>query len=164
MSNKIFIRLSDTSGTFFIPTQSISVNRTQIKEVVNDEFVANAILNKGVVELTAKEVEAYKATLEASNPVVVSMPNAHSGAVDDVEKAEKEAALKAEKEAALKLEAAKNVEEVYLKGVETGKIAVLKDDTIKIGKITFENKEQAIAKLLEDEKLLKALKAEIEKA
>lgn len=157
--SKIFIRLADTSGTFYIPTQGISVNRTQIKEVEHDTFVANAILNKGVIELTDKEVEQYKKSIEPAIDPAAKAAEAEAEALAAAEKAEKAKAAEAEAKAK-KVEAATAL---YNKGVEVGKVTVLADGKVTIGKASFDNAEKAIEEIALEKTLFNALKKEVEK-
>lgn len=56
---KIYVKLKDTSGSYFIFSQGISVNRNQIVEVEKDETVAAALLNGVLVESTKSENDKF---------------------------------------------------------------------------------------------------------
>lgn len=59
--SKIYIKLVDTSGSLFIATQGVSVNRNQIKEVERDNFIDKVIEGGGIVEVTKKDFDEYNA-------------------------------------------------------------------------------------------------------
>lgn len=56
---KIYVKLKDTSGSYFIFSQGISVNRNQIVEVEKDETVTAALLNGVLVESTKSENDKF---------------------------------------------------------------------------------------------------------
>lgn len=55
----IYVKLKDTSGTFFVASQGISINRNAVAKVEKDQFVSSALLGGAIVETTKTEFDAY---------------------------------------------------------------------------------------------------------
>lgn len=132
MSNKIHVRLKDQSGTHFIFSQGISINRTQIVEVENDQTVAQALLHGALVKATPDEIKAHKEKVEAEKEPVIKAT--------------------AETKSEIELEKAKTEAEALLKTAEEKKVAIVNDKGYLVLKKQFASKEEALDLVLKNEK------------
>lgn len=146
---KIYVRLKDTSGSYFIFSQGITVNRNQIVEVDKDDTVNAALLNGVLVE--SKKSDFEKFTKERSD-YFEKQEKADKATIADKKKSlkdlEDEANAGGQKENLFTEEDAKKLLE---SAVEKGKV-VLDKDVYKFGKTNIGTQEEAINLLLTDEK------------
>ena len=143
MSNKIVIKLKDPSGSFYIPSQGVSVNRSQIVEVEKDSVVEHALRHGGVIEASKDEWEAFKKKQEAEKTSSSSAPAAAAKSEEKFEKADAE----------------KLLEDAKAKEVVT-----VKEEVVHFGKKKLGSEAEAVEELLEDEKLRESVKKALEKA
>jgi len=146
---KIYVRLKDTSGSYFIFSQGITVNRNQIVEVDKDDTVNAALLNGVLVE--SKKSDFEKFTKERSD-YFEKQEKADKATIADKKKSLKdlddEANAGGEKDTAFTEEVAKKLLD---SAVEKGKV-IFDKDVYKFGKVTLGSQEEAINALLTDEK------------
>jgi len=134
----IFVKLKDTSGSFFIASQGKRVNRSQIVEVEKDELVSSALLAGGLIEVKKEEHDAYHEARNAALPKkevvaeVTKVEKKVEGTVDEFTK--------------------ENADELFKKAVEAGK-ASAEEGKVAIGTKKFDTVEKAVEALLNDEKL-----------
>lgn len=142
MSNKIVIKLKDPSGSFYIASQGVSVNRKQIVEVEKDSVVEHALRHGGIVEATKDEWQEFKKKQEAESTTSAPAP-----------------AAPAKEEKFEKADAEKLLEDAKAKEVVT-----VKDEVVHFSKKKLGSVEEAVEELLEDEKLRESVKKALEKA
>ena len=131
--SKILIKLKDTSGSFYITSQNISVNGSKVVEVETDEIVNAALLNKGIVELSkdeAKEWRAAQAELEKSSDKTEDKKNDATAPVEFTKD---------------------NAVELFKKAVEMEKITE-KDGLFSFGKKKFDSQDLLVEELVSNEK------------
>lgn len=141
--SKIVIKLKDPSGSFYIASQGVSVNRNNVVEVEKDSVVALALLHGGVVEVSKGE---FKDFTEKKAAAIEAAKGAAPAA-----KEETPAAFE-------KADAEKLVEQALDKGVLT-----LKEGVISQGKKELGTQEELTTELVEDEKLRAALTKAVNK-
>lgn len=59
--NTVYVKLKDSSGSFYIASQGKSVNRNQIVEVENDKVIVEATAKGSLVKATKEEFDKYHA-------------------------------------------------------------------------------------------------------
>lgn len=131
---KILIKLTDSSGSFYITSQNISVNGKKVVEVEDDEIVKFALLNKGIVELSKDEAKEWRAEQAELNK-----EKGKTESTTDVVEFTKE-----------------NAVELIEKAIASEKMTE-KDGVYSIGKKKFDTKDLLIEELLGNEKFRSSL-------
>lgn len=137
---KIFVKLKDSSGSFFVHSQGISINRSRIVEVEKDEIVAKAILHGGLVEVPKDQAEKV---IEKREEALGSIKKEEKSPID----------LEEEVPTGFTKDDAKAL---FDKAVEAKK-ATNDGANFAIGNKTFESLDAALTALVDDEKLRKKL-------
>lgn len=140
---KTHVKLKDTTGSFFVPSQGISISRNQIVEVESDSVIAEAIQKGALIECDQDDFDAYvserQAAIDALKPAATAAPTAPATAPFDA------AAAKALATAAL----------------TKGSAIVNANKTISFGKVSFDDQDEFEFELLSDPTLQAQVQATV---
>lgn len=148
--NTVYVKLKDTSGSFYIASQGKSVNRSQIVEVENDKVIVEATAKGSLVKATKEEFDKYHAERNKAIEKLAKPEQANATVTAAVEEKKPETTVEKLDEAGAKALIAKAKE----KGV-----VVEKEGKFYHDKTQFENEEELVLELLDNEKLAAKFKA-----
>ena len=136
---KTYVRLKDTTGSFYVVSQHVSINRTQIVEVESDSIIAEAINQKALVEVSKDDFDAYTSERQAK--------------IDELAAANATPAPAASAAAAPTVFVDADAQKLLDDATAKGSIVKNANGTVTFGKITFDDADEFKLEVIDNEKL-----------